>query len=520
MRRQIPRSTRPAAAVGLLSLSLLSIAAAPCPEAGVSAERPAAERGLLLSAAAARAGRAGEFSQAVRCLRAAQVALPGSAVIRRELGVALLSAEDNEAALDQLWTAEAAGDRDPEVYELIAVALLRLGREREAARYANRARSWPADLLGASLGDAEASYRTTTSLDARKDTAALSALVLASAQGQRGERVSALRLARYAHELALQDPDEQLMVDATGFYLRRLEEAGGAMQYNFRLRAGVEQPTNAAFKSGGLSPDGPTLRAALQLDAWGQLAVGPVRLSGGLRFQQQQYLVDRSRYADDELSAYTIEARADYPLTKNPEGPTLGAAVRFYDVYGRRFGVHQGYVLQGGPVLAMQLTASLRLHMGLFGTLRNVIDAEPEPEAQSQDRDARGQRAVFGVGYRARGLRLQIEGLFIHDDAQGVAFDAVGGGLGVSLRVQLADTLWLFTRAGGLFSSYGPVGDQAIIGSASRRAELRTQLVLGCRLALSRRLSLEFSDTVLRSIAREGHDYTDNTASAAVELLW
>lgn len=516
-----------------LSLSLLGLLwAAPwaqaasaaavegCPQGQLGSAATAAARGLAYSAAAAQLTRAGQPQMAVRCLQLAATQLPKSAVVRRDLGVALASVARDAEALIELRAAEALGDADPELYEWLAFVLARLGRPIEARQAAAQAGSWQADLLGAQLRDPQASYQAAVLLDEGHRASALSALVLAAKRGEEGDRLAALRLAQLAHALALETPTDRVTLDATRFYLGRLRAVGGGRQANLQLRLGLAQLSNPRYLSGGLRPERASLRASLQATGRAQLAVGPLRLYGGLAFEQQAYLVDRDRYQDHELSAYTVELRADYPLTLNPEGLLIGAALRFRDVYGRRFGVHHGFELEGGPVLSMQLTAALRLHMGLFGALRDLIHGEPAVSGSSQDRDATLQRAVFGLSYQGDGLRVEQEGLFVHEDAQGDAFDAIGGGLGSYIAVQAGPRLWLYTRFGALYRSFGAVGDQAIIGAASRRSEVRAHLELGLRLGLGQRWQLEVSDRLVRADARVGHRYTANTVQTALEVAW
>lgn len=475
---------------------------------------------LQMAAQGREALRQGDLDLAKRCLQAAHGLAPESTLIQRDLAVLLSLLGDFAEAKRLLLAAMAGGDRDPEVHAMLAYVLAQLGERRAAIQEVEAARSWRADLLGVSLGDPESRHRSRDLIDQDAARGAVAALVLAGEEASRGERVEAMNLAELAFQLASDHGLDPIIGEISQLFLREMAEKGGPIQGSLGAQLFTEFVTNPGFASMTEDSVLSLPRATLGVDAHLKLALGRLRLSAEGAWMQQRVLQDRSRWAKVELGAYRLGLQAEYPLSRDPEGLVLGFELRFLDVYADGYRVEVGRLLEGGPVLSLRLTPRTRLRFGLLGSLYHQGQGAPEDPSSSQSRHRSGQRAVLALRFSKERMRVEWVGFFTHHDAKGAAFDLVGGGAGATVVARVTPRLSLHSGFWVAYGNYGAVGDTTYLGSAARRSELRTELVLGARFAVLDGLALRLEDRWLQTAARVGHGYMQNRVIGGLEWRW
>jgi tetratricopeptide (TPR) repeat protein len=504
----------------VLLFALSSAGAAPPVDAPGSTLDDARVRALALDAEALDSQAKGALDDALAKLLEAQRLAPDSPSIARDL--ALLHARQGqlELALSFAERAIALGEVEPEALELRARLLLELGRSEEAADSALAAESWGGDLLGAASGDIEALDRAAEYVGEDSARGMLTEIVLAADAGRRGARTSARSLAELAESTAARLHAVPELETARGLE-DRLGHSAGLLAGGTRLVSSFDYATNPGYLADGtpMIPSG--VRFTLTGEGALQAPIGRARVDAAVRIDQQTFLNDRSALADFDLSAYAVGLSVEVPINDSPAPVLLGVAVRFRDSYGREFQIHYGSVLDGGPTLTIPFNLNAGIELGMYGVSADYAANNPADNAiNSQNRDFIGQRAVGAFVFRTGILDGRVETMFLRDDAVGAAFKSRGGALAGRVRTFLPGGIALFTGFALTLQQFGPVGDEAIIGPASKRTEARTVAELGVRAPLSEHFAAVVEDVWVRNSARAGHAYTDNLMTFALETRW
>lgn len=464
----------------------------------------------------------GDPAAALSLLERAHALAPEDFVIARDLAAAALRADRPSDALRAVDRAIELGDPDPEARELRAVILARLGRRRTAAEVASEIGTVEGHMIGAVLSDPEAAYRLMPLVGEQSDRGALASLVLAAHEAARGDMGGARRLSALAEHQATAAEDITLLNAARGLS-RRFEEAG-AVRHLLRLRLGLDHATNPGYVTAGDPDRNSGLRAVFSGDGAVEIPLGRATLFGGIRLEQHAFANQRELYASLDLTALSISTRVDVAISNHPSAAIVGFSTRYTDVFARLFREHYAASIEGGPDLTIKLNAPMRLRLAVYGVATDFVDVSPPSgTVGSVNRDRVGQRAVLSLLLRTDWIEGIAEGLFLHDDARGDAFDAIGGGIAGRVAAHLSGGIVLFTGIAVTVREYGPVGDRAIIGPASTRAEIRTVAELGARVPLYRfgdtpGLFFVMEDVWINNAARQEHGYTENVLSMGVEV--
>jgi hypothetical protein len=493
----------------LYSFVILALAAQ---TSSVTAALELSARGLELLAR-------GAPEEALAYLSRAELLLPDDFVVSRDLAAARLRSGDPRGALEAIDRALHLGDPDPEARELRAIILAELGETEAAVEAADSIGTMEADLIGAVLEDPQAAYRLVPLVDEESDRGALVSLVLAAHEGARGDVASARRLDAIAEGQALSSGSLSL-IHASRELGGRLAEAGG-VRYGLRLRAGLDHATNASYLAGGNPARTGAVRVAFAAEGALEIPIGRALFSGALRLDQHVFATERELYRGLDLTAITAATRVELAISRHPNSALVGFGLRYVDVFARLFRDHYATSIEGGPDLTLQVLAPLRIRLAFYGIATDFIDLSPANAiVSSVNRDRVGQRVALTMMLESDWLAGLVEAMFLHDDALGDAFDAIGGAGAARVSAQLGKGIALYTGIAVAVREYGPVGDRSIIGPASTRTEIRTTVELGARVPLYDHFDFVMEDVFINDDARAGHSYIENVLSVGVEATW
>jgi hypothetical protein len=507
----------------MLAVVLALLASAPAEPAddvcGASVDATLEERALVASAIGVERFAAGALDVAIPCLERARALLPLSATIARDLAIAYHAAGRLADALRQAELAMELGERDPEVIELRAVLLARLGWTDEARELARTADTWEGGLVAAVLGDSTAAYEVSELVNEETRRGAVAALVLATYAAERGDVTSARALLDAGVALASRGGESDAEY-ASRVFASRLRARRGVSAAS-RLRLTIDHASNPTYVAEAPLLRAPGLRAGLLAEGALHAPIGAARVDAAMRFDQHLFLEDRSTLGAVELSGLSMAASVEVPISRHPSAALIGARARFVDTFGDALRVHYATTIEGGPTLALPIAAGLRVELGVFGVSTDFVDRSPSSaRISSQNRDFVGRRATLVLDWDGDWVQGRAELMFLRDDARGDAFDARGGGGALRLHARPMEGLAISTGIALLARQFGPVGDEAIIGDAATRHELRTAIDFGAEIALAGSTFLVVEDTWIRSDARRLHTYTENVISVGVEQRW
>lgn len=458
----------------------------------------------------------GDTNAAVECLEIAEALAAESAIFARDLAVAYARSGRREEALARIERAIVLGDSDPEAALLRAMLLDATGRRFDAIEVARKERSTEGDLIGAALHDPASVHRASSYAQEDTSRAALAALVLAADAGERGLEGVARMLTESAEQRAgaAHAPEIQ---NAARELEHRIEEHGRVIPSG-RIRLSLDHATNPLYVEH--SPE-TALRLAVTGEGSLSSPIGIARFDAALRVDQHILITNRELYSDLDLSLFCVALGIELPISPRPSSAIVGLRARATDSWGGELTVHYATALEGGPYLMLPLGASLALEMGFYGVAVDFIDLSPsDSKISSQNRDRVGQRAAFALAFASDLVEGRIEASFLRDDAQGDAFDAIGGLFTGRLRAHLDAGVSLGIAVSIAGHDFGPVGDQAIIGSAATRTEVRTAVELSALIPLSSHTALVIQDVWLRNNARRTHEFTENVLSVGAEAAW
>ncbi len=502
----------------MITALLVLVAATGCP-VQTSTATPATDRAQQLGAHGYERLLTDDFDAAVTCLAEAHRLDPTSPIYARDLAAAALKNGDPVEALAAIEAALTAGDPDPEARLLRATILAELGRDKDARETLEDTVTWESDLAAAALSDRAAVRRAIPLVDEHTRRGAMASLTLASVEASEGSYQGAARLA----ELALSRAglvDAPVFLSASRDLLGEIRARDEA-RYSLRLRSTFDHATNPAYLARGREPRRAGLRLAFGVDGDIVTPVGPFTARVGGRIDQHVYLIQRETYDRLDITAFTLSGAITYPLSRHPSLAVLGLSARLIDVHGALFDTHYATTIEGGPDLTLELAAGVRLRLGLYGSASDVIDTSPPDDiVSSLNRDRVGQRAVVTLFAELDRVAGTLSAAFIHDDALGDAFDAVGGEFSGRLVAFATPDLQLYTGVGLTLREYGPVGDLAIIGPAATRTQLRIVAALGVRARFTDQVYVVVEDRWVDNQARDRHEYVSNVLSVGAEVVF
>lgn len=456
---------------------------------------------------------------ALDCLRDARKLDGASPIYARDHAAAALERGRPDEALEAIESALANGDVDPDAQLLRATILAALGKEGDAVDASRAAGTWEADLLGAALSDRGAVHRAIPLVEERTRRGAIASLVLASHEASQGSLRGASRLASIAQERAAAAGAPWLVTVSRDLY-NSIEDNSGP-SFDLRLRSTFDHTTNPAYAGRGSEPRRAGLRLGLGVQGGVALPIGALSTAFSASVRQDVFITERDVLSRFDITSITLTAAAQYPLSEHPSLAVLGVSARFVDVFGDLLGTHFATAFEGGPDLTLELAAGVKLRLGLYGVAADVIDTSPpDLVVSSLNRDYVGQRATVTLYGEVNRIAGVVSVAFLHDDALGDAFDALGGAASGQLIAYPTKGVELFTKVGATVREFGPVGDRAIIGPAATRTELRLVAQIGARVALGGGTHLLLMDTWIDNRARRGHDYAQNVLSVGVEADW
>ncbi len=481
---------------------MLSVVAALAVAAGCL-PTPTEEGAYLASAAGLDALARGDPERAIGCFEQAVAHFPDSAVLWRDLALAFSQQQrwsEAEAALEK---AEALGD--PGAALVGAVVAAELGAP-DAISKARAAGGVEGDSIGAALGD-ESARRSLVARSASPE-GALVRLVLAARSAARGQVGPARGLAAAAARQAEAGGDGLTLEAARQIEAGLDETSPVEARFSARLEAeAIENPLVAT------SPD----RAAgvrARIEAAAVARWGDATIHGSAVVDQRLFFEDRARAA--EWTGVGAAAAVAVPLGDDPGAAELEVGLRVLDLRADRLGSRVGTQVEGGPSLRLAVAPSWWTELGVYGVWTEFGGQAP----RNFERDRIGQRARLALRYRDRALRGSMELVGLHDETTGRAFDAVGAGAGCQLEAQATERLAVFGGLSAMLRRFGPFGDEAVIGEAERRGELRIATELGARFWLGSGLHLAARHAWVRTDARTAPQFGTSQFGAGVEATW
>lgn len=485
--------------LGATLLLVLGALAVPPP---CTARAPAAYEGWQASALGLDLLTRGEVEVAVVCLRRAALLLPESEVVARDLALALAQAGDRPGARTELARARALGD--PGGYVAEAVLAAELG-DVEAARSAALSAGGVEGLtIAAWLDDPNARRELGQRLGRTEVDGGLVRLVLGAVLAREGRTGRARPLVEHAAALAELSGDPFIFNAARGLSRRLAAEARFGL--DAQVSAGAVAVVNPTWQSGETS-------AAAAADLRAEVG-GPLDLGSGTRLRWDGRFDQRWGQASSQRSLWSAGARLSLPFAADERSAVLELGLRIGGALDQAFeSIALG--LEGGPELHISLSPRWWGVLGLYG-----LAADFDAGEGAFDRDRVGQRARLGLRYEAETVRGAVAVVGLHDEAVGDAFDALGVRLETHADIQPGPRWRL---GGGLTATlrrWGPVGDEAVLGRASRRLELRWTAGLRASYLLWSSVGLEARALVARNEAREGHDYAWALGRLGLRWWW
>ena len=443
---------------------------------------------------------------------------PNSAIAYHHLGISLAQQKLYAEALKALSRAYELGSRSIEAQELKAIILARQGRFAEARVEARLTESFNGHLIGVSLDDPESTKSVAHHLQERSTRGLLVAATLATAAGQRGQKVQAINLLQvaedYGHELLRAE-----WADTVRALKFRLHQEIGTFTTEGRIGTSFDYVKNPLFRAAGESEVRSALRLSMTAEASLAITLDTLRIDTALFALNRVYLAERDVLRPVELNGLAWSSAVMVPLNDRPDAARVGVHVRLRDLYARSADIHYANSIEGGPVLQLPFASQARLGLGIFGVATDFVDKSPPDDVvSSQNRDFVGQRALIDLLWWVDIFKGQLSASFFRNDARGEAFDMNGGSVSGQIMTDLTGGLFLRTGAGVGLRRFGPVGDAAILGSAAIRTEIRLYGDLAVLVHLTPWLQLELENTFLQNAGRSGHAYTDNILSVGAEV--
>ncbi len=476
--------------------------------------------GMRFAALGLDALRRGDIKQSIQCLERAYTLLPDSPIVVRDLAQAYALRGDLKEARVLTERAIVLGDPDPEIHQLHAMLLAELGELGLSRQAHGRAKTTEGEMIGAATMDPSAADRMAGYIDEDSERGAVASLLMAAYEGRRGNLEAARRLVRVAESQALRT-DALLVLNAARDLSRRIDSKYSGFSYGFRLRTALDHASNPRFLADDTS-DRPTgLRLALLGEGAAELVMGRFAVGASMRVDQHVFLMERDSLSSLDLTGLALSARLRFPISKDPNLAVVGFSLRYTDVFARLFRDHYAVSIEGGPDLRLRMSAFAELLMGFYGVATDFVDGSPSnSRVSSLNRDRVGQRVLVSMLFKLGWLSARSDAIFVHDNARGDAFDAVGGGGATRFFAQVGPGVRLNTGVSVMVRQFGPVGESAIIGAAAKRTEVRTVVELGARVPLYDNIDFVLEDVWINTAARDGHEYIENVLSIGMEAWW
>ena len=473
--------------------------------------RPSTPEALQASAYGVEHLSRGEVERAVRCLRWAFYGLPHSEVIARDLGLALAQSGRLGEARTMLEQAFELGDPDGALERALVSA--ELGDTEVALHWAFEAGGVEGNTVAAALGEASRVRALGYDLDSVGPESPLIQLVLAVRSAAEGALGSAMIMAQRAQRRAESYSDALVFNAARALRQRLKQEPSVDVRLLGRVRA--EHIVNPLWQT--FSHESPSTSAALRLSATADLRgrVGSVTWSGSVAVDQRLYMVDRELLARAERLAVFAAGSLSIPLSENVQSAQLQLGLRAIDLRSNGFETRLGTSVEGGPTLRMVLADRWRGELGVYGVWTDFETAN----AGVFERDRVGQRARLALAYDGVSVSGGIDLTALNDEAEGQAFDVSGLALSGRLVVQVRPRWNVRGGISAALRRWGPAGDEAVIGDAARRMELRWSVGFGLSAALIPHVNWVADSFVLRSESKRG-GFVSSTISTGLETAW
>lgn len=449
---------------------------------------------------------------AIRCLETAHRGLPQSEVIARDLAVALSRAGKTERALALLDVAKALGDPEGDIEKAVLAA--RLGDAALARSAARRVSGSEGDILGAVLGDPDALRDLGRRLTQGTELAPLARLVLAGEAAEEGRLGPAVAMSRAA-ELGAERLSDALVFNAARTLQRRIRRSSSPAT-SFRARVGAEQIINPqwALPAPSRIDEALSVRSELQLALASRL--GSLTWSGAVSVDQRIFLSDREALASVERFGVTAAMVLAVPFSADLRSAVFNVGLRVVDVRAEGFALRLGTGLEGGGGLRISLAPRWWGELGVYGVWTDF----PEPTDRAFDRDRVGQRARLSLVHRGQRFDAEMVMTALHDETEGQAFDAVGAIVGGTVTARLSGSASLRAGLSVGVRQWGPAGDEALVGEAARRRDVRITAELEGRLRVAPRVVLLARDVFVRSAGPTGRVYAGNLLTLGTEVAW
>jgi hypothetical protein len=308
---------------------------------------------------------------------------------------------------------------------------------------------------------------------------------------------------------------EAQVLNAARALAARVEEAP-RVRVAGAATADLAAVANPRWRDVGRAEDELVFAVAARAEVRARARLGSATWSAGLRVDQRVFLQDRSALADVEWAGLELATALSLPLSDDLRAAVLDFGLRAVEVRADGLRRHLATGVEGGPSLRMSIAPTWWVELGVYGVWTNF----PEASGATFERDRVGQRARVAFVHRSGPLLARLELTGINDETEGQAFDALGGAVGAEGRLAVGSRLEL---GGGLrvaVRRWGPIGDEAVIGRAARRDEVRLSAELWAAYRVAGPLHLVAGQDLVRVDARRPHAYVAHLSRGGLEVRW
>ncbi len=503
--------------VPMLLLAAPATGAEQCPVPATQSSSVA--QALIYSAQGLELLTRGQQKEATACLKLSAQLSPSDPASHYEYALALAQIRDFNGALDSLKKALDLGQNTRSAFLLQSVSFFELGQKEAALEAALRAGGFDGALVATLLGDEASAYSLGQWVEEKSRQGMFAAMALGLHQAQKRHLLGARQL----NQVALAQAQNLSM--SPEFHAVRQFELGlrkqGPLDFKVSLGAFLGHISNPRYLAQPQREQRNSL--ALQLQGKTDLiwTADSFLLKTGLGYGQQLMLNNRELSPNLDLNQIEYDFQVAVPLSKNPYAAQLHFNGQWVGIWNHEFANHLGNLFEGGPGLVMQVASGLELDIALSGVVNNLeqsLSASGNPSAL--DRNSVGQRVRMGLHLKRSQISARLDGLFVHDESKGAAFDSSGGGLSGRIVAQATKDIRLHTAVSAILRRFGPIGDQGVVGAAAFRDELRLSAQLGVMVRLNEFTEAVIQDTWVDNIARDQHGYTHNILSLGVLMRW
>ncbi|MGF1511210.1 MAG: tetratricopeptide repeat protein [Myxococcota bacterium] len=477
---------------------------------------PSIQSGLM-SAAAGQLRQSGALERALRCLDAAlDLPVQASGLLHLERAKVLVALGRPSDAAVEAERALAAGLPEDIVSEFLVPSLALGGREGAARSRALASRTHAGRIWATALGDSSSAREAAALRRSVTPRGAWASLALAHFAHRNGRTGRAIQLAedaeRRARQLnlpALQEASVQLQNElrrnrtnpAFGF------EAVLASESVFNPRTAADASDGGTFALGRVG-------GHLSVD------VGQVRGRLHASFTGRAPIIEGS----DTVSGFGVTgtAVADVPVSGDPSSAVVQLGLRISSRWLDAFSEPVGSAFEAGPSLWIPLSSGWNVGISAYGVRVDISErfTVPDDSIDPTNRDFVGQRVALTVirGDEESGIRL--DAFFASDQADGTAFDSVGGG-GAARATRRFSPGWVGVLGLHLaLREFGPAETPSAFSVGETVLEIRSSAWFEIVKALTPRIDLVLRGRVV-DLSRDGADDAARaTGTLGMEGRW